>query len=616
MVAPKKGAVAKPKGVSAKPEEAAKAHLAKYAKDFGVSPNDLTLAATAEVPGGNVVKFDQVVGGAPVLGGQLVVSVDSAGGMESVSGETSASAKGTFPKASKLVQSRFSSKAVRTVAAREKAKSTKGFEAESKGAIWVDPKVLGLPDGGKAVPTYHFQVTGNDVRYEVYINARTGEVELAYNNLHHALNRVVCDKANGTITGDPATYACDGDAVAHTRTEGQGPSGVADVDQVYDYFEDVSVRFASYVDVDVTELIGTDLRDGKGKALRGTTRVCMQWSPTAPPCPYPNAFWDGTQMVFGEGNTVDDVTGHELAHGVTERTSQLVYLFQSGAINEGLSDFWGEIVDLGNKEDDDTAENRWKIGEGSNFDEFGYPNGVIRDMKNPGEFDQPDTMTSDLWVDDPSMRDNGGVHGNSGVFNKAGYLMVDGDTFNGYTIKGIGPAKASKVVWTLQNLLTAGADYKDVFNLLPISCRKNVGKPGTFITEADCAEVDKVVRATEMYKDPNAGAAKNVDYCEAGQTVQRVYVEDFEKKNGGWTFDGDANQGGWILGSEVGYRNNTTGKDAAVAWVVEGNNVFLTQKAPITIPENGLLRFDHSYMFATQNDPQDPFGGDGRLDGG
>src|SRR5690606_26205742 len=110
--------------------------------------------------------------------------------------------------------------------------------------------------------------------------------------------------------------------------------------------------------------------------------------------------------------------------------------------------------------------------------------------------------------------------------------------FNGYDIRGLGPAKAAKVVWTLQNLLPAGADYKDVFYTLPLSCRKNIGRAGTYLTEDDCAQVDKVVRATEMYKDPVRGSAKNVDYCDNG-TPTSSYVQGFESKNDGWEFEGN-----------------------------------------------------------------------------
>ena len=136
-----------------------------------------------------------------------------------------------------------------------------------------------------------------------------------------------------------------------------------------------------------------------------------------------NAFWDGDQMAYGDGYAIgDDVTGHELTHGVTEFSSGLLYFFQSGAINEAMSDIFGEYVDqttpsLGN----DAAGVRWLIGED-------IPIGAIRNMANPPAFGDPDRMGSPNYAEDPFFDDQGGVHTNSGVANKAAFLITDGGT--------------------------------------------------------------------------------------------------------------------------------------------------------------------------------------------
>ncbi|WP_020580337.1 M4 family metallopeptidase [Actinopolymorpha alba] len=577
----KGGTIARPQGVPAraKPETAAKAHLTKYAGAFGVAATELKVNSTTKLDTGAAVRFDRTYAGVPVFAGQLVVSLDDSNNLEFIVGETGGKPARSFPTVGSFQQSKFAAVAKKVVAVREKLGSTAGLKVESQGKNWYDGKVLGVPGADGVAPTLSFKVRNADraIQYQVLVNASTGKVELAYSTNPHALNRVVCD-AKSQVVQD---YSCDGQAVAYARTEGQGPSGVKDVNDVYDYFRDTSVRFASYLNVDLTALIGADLGDGKGKALRGTVRVCTQDA-----CPYPNAFWDGVQMVFGQGVTTDDVAAHELTHGVTERTSGLAYLFQSGAINEGLSDFFGEIVDITNGSADDTPANRWKIGEGSSL-------GVIRDMKNPGAYDQPDRMTSAKWFDDAAFEDNGGVHYNSGVFNKAGFLLVDGGTFNGYQIRGLGPAKGSKIMWTLQNLLAPGADYKDVFYTLPLSCRKNIGRAGTFVTEDDCQQVDKLVRATEMYKDPKVGFAKNVNYCAAGKKVVPSYTEGFENK-ANWTFEGD-----WMLASETFfYRYATVGEESAVAWTVPGDDISLTQKKAVKIPAGSFVRYDHAYLLA------------------
>jgi len=109
---------------------------------------------------------------------------------------------------------------------------------------------------------------------------------------------------------------------------------------------------------------------------------------------------------------------------VTDFSSSLFYYQQSGAINESMSDVFGEYIDLTNTDGNDTAAVRWQIGE----DVPGF--GAIRNMADPTIFGDPDRMLSPFYANDPSEGDAGGVHLNSGVGNKAGYLMVDGGSFN------------------------------------------------------------------------------------------------------------------------------------------------------------------------------------------
>jgi Zn-dependent metalloprotease len=113
-----------------------------------------------------------------------------------------------------------------------------------------------------------------------------------------------------------------------------------------------------------------DSLDNLGMTLRSS----VHWDDGAS-CP--NAFWDGTQMVYCAGlSQADDVVAHELTHGVTELTSNLFYYYQSGAINESLSDAWGEFVDQTNNSGTDTPTTAWQIGEDIPV------LGVIRDMED------------------------------------------------------------------------------------------------------------------------------------------------------------------------------------------------------------------------------------------
>ena len=139
---------------------------------------------------------------------------------------------------------------------------------------------------------------------------------------------------------------------------------------------------------------------------------------------YDNAFWDGTQMVYGDGDGTQfrafsaslDVVGHELTHGVTQNTSGLVYSKQSGALNEAVSDIFGTFVEHAAQPD---PVKNWQLGEG-----LSLTNHPFRDMIHPANGMQPAHMSQLV----NTTQDNGGVHTNSGIVNNAMYLMTMGGT--------------------------------------------------------------------------------------------------------------------------------------------------------------------------------------------
>ncbi len=165
--------------------------------------------------------------------------------------------------------------------------------------------------------------------------------------------------------------------------------------------------------------------DGNGLTLDSTVHYQQN---------YDNAFWNGQQMVYGDGDgqifnrfTIAlDVIGHELTHGVTQYTSNLNYQGQSGALNESFSDVFGSLVKqrrLGQT----AAQADWLIGQGLFTSKV---NGVaLRSMKAPGTaYDDPvlgkDPQPGDMAHYVNTSQDNGGVHINSGIPNHAFYLMA------------------------------------------------------------------------------------------------------------------------------------------------------------------------------------------------
>ncbi len=139
---------------------------------------------------------------------------------------------------------------------------------------------------------------------------------------------------------------------------------------------------------------------------------------------FDNAFWNGKAMFYGNGRNLYtklagglDVAAHEMTHGVTQATANLVYQDEPGAINESMSDVFGVMVD---RED-------WQLGEDV-VKRSAFPSGALRDMSDPhngaNRLDQPGYQPKHVNEQYHGQGDNGGVHVNSGITNYAFYLFV------------------------------------------------------------------------------------------------------------------------------------------------------------------------------------------------
>ena len=177
------------------------------------------------------------------------------------------------------------------------------------------------------------------------------------------------------------------------------------------------------------EVYKRDSIDGRGMRLNGFVHYDRE---------YNNAFWDGSEMVFGDGDGMLfsdftgslDVIGHELTHGVTETRAGLVYHRQSGALNESVSDVFGSLVKQWSL--NQSAEDAdWLIG--ADIFTPAIAGDALRSLKNPGSaYDndifgkdpQPDHMSRYDDLPDTEEGDFGGVHINSGIPNKAFYLVA------------------------------------------------------------------------------------------------------------------------------------------------------------------------------------------------
>ena len=198
------------------------------------------------------------------------------------------------------------------------------------------------------------------------------------------------------------------------RDWGQPPVEDVAVNQAYD---GSSATYEFYRDV-----FQRNSLDGAGLELISSVHYGVAFD---------NAFWDGAQMVYGDGSgrifqvgaltRSLDVIAHELTHGITELTAGLIYSKQSGALNESFSDVFGSLVKQYSLKQS-AADAEWLIGEGILVPGLGT---ALRSMMNPGTAYSGDRQPGhmDDYVDLPDnndpRNDNGGVHINSGIPNRA-----------------------------------------------------------------------------------------------------------------------------------------------------------------------------------------------------
>ncbi len=183
---------------------------------------------------------------------------------------------------------------------------------------------------------------------------------------------------------------------------------------------------------------------------------------------YNNAFWYQNMMTYGDGNgttftplTTIDICGHEMTHGVTERTANLTYSKESGALNESMSDIFGAMVEA--YADGAVSGDTWKIGEDAYTP--GTAGDALRRMDNPNAVGDPDHYSLRLYQGSctpSSANDQCGVHTNSSIQNHAYYLMANGGTnrVSGVAVTGIGTTDAARIFYrALTVYMTASTNF-------------------------------------------------------------------------------------------------------------------------------------------------------------
>jgi len=402
------------------------------------------------------VRLDQVYQGLKVWGCQKVVHFRDASTIYMVAGQT-------IPTPSISTTPKIPSSAAEATAV-SAVKSAIGIEP-----VKTHPELVIYPDGNTSRLVWQVVVAGEHsplIKWQVFVDAVTGAVIHQYNDVKEDGPTVSTGIGVGHKACTLQTYqiGLDYEMIDATRPMYVPPIGnlqgvIVTYDmrngQIYldpdrdNVFDDDSAMqaavsaqtFGSATYKYFSDAFGRNSYDNAGGGLTMNVHYGTNVN---------NAYGGGGTITYGDGDGVNylpfsgdlDVVAHEFTHSVTDFTANLIYEFQSGALNESYSDFFGKMVD----------SNNWLLGDDIRLTTPGF----LRSMQdphqgpNPSRYPfgyQPAKMSE--WVTLPASNDGGGVHTNSGVPNKAGYLVAN----------VIGRPKAGQIWYrTLSVYLTPSSD--------------------------------------------------------------------------------------------------------------------------------------------------------------
>lgn len=449
------------------------AYLSEKEQLYGLSENEAAhfkiLSETTDELGFTNVKLQQMFNGIPVYGSVLSAHVDESGILTSVSGETVPDLR----EAQVLKEPAVLTPSEASKRAQEQLMKIYAHLPQMKTPE--EPELVILAAEESPNLAYHaryeflFPEPGN---YHIFIDAKTGEVLKSFNQIHEAAPQGTDSVSTGTgVLGDRkelSTLLNETGSYLLDRTRGKGiftynaANGTEvpgtlwmDADHRLDAgFDGAAVDAHYYAGLTYDYFKKTHNRnsyDGKGAAIISTVHYGKD---------YNNAFWSGTQMVYGDGDGKKflplsgslDVIAHELTHALTESTAGLIYWNDAGAINESMSDIFGVLIE---HEYSKTAD--WQIGEDVYTPDT--PGDALRSLADPTVNGLPDHYTKRYL----GTEDFGGVHINSSISNKAAFLLANGGTHFNVQVKGIGIEKTGKIFYrTLTQYLTPTTKFRQL----------------------------------------------------------------------------------------------------------------------------------------------------------
>lgn len=415
--------------------------------------------------------YQQVVGGVPVWQGETIVHLKSDGSLSSVTDDTKESvAINTSPNFS-------TDEAIRL--AKQMYRGSSHLTADPTADLWI------YRGEDRDHLVYRVQMRREDNTKDtampvIFVDAQTGEKVYEYDNLQTGTGPSLY---SGTVTVGTTVSGSTYYLENTTRKVGtfdyrNTTSSVyrfTDTNDVWDSSTQraaVDAQYGAEKTMNYYQSVhgrnGIDGSGGPAYYSSAVGSVGLISSIVHYSSGYNNAFWNGSYMTYGDGDGTTfsplvtlDICGHEMTHGVTERTANLTYSGESGALNESTSDVFGAMVERYTR--GVTNSNTWKIGEDAYTP--GTAGDALRRMDDPHAVGDPDHYSLRLYPGSctpSSSNDNCGVHTNSSIANHAFYLIAAGGTnrVSGIAVSSIGPDNAAKVWYrALTVYMTSGTNF-------------------------------------------------------------------------------------------------------------------------------------------------------------
>ncbi len=411
--------------------------------------------------GGTVVKVSQKIKGIKVKDRQINVSYDNTGTITSVNGEyeqnTQITALGsgsiTAAEAVDIAKKQFAYKTLKTEPAAEKiivSKDGKLYEACKVNIYYREPEA-GNWDVYVELHSGQVLLTEDNIRYDGVVSGSgigVGGESKSLNLYQYGAGFYMQDstKALPTVLN---TYNLN-----HSTTNGTLISNTTSTFASEDFKAGVSAHHNAGVVLDFYKnLFNRNSLDGSGMIINSFIHYSSA---------YNNAFWDGHEMIYGDGDGVMftylsgdlDIVGHEMTHGLVSSTANLNYQNQPGTLNESMADVFGVLIETwykynvrsGGSWKYDAAD--WVMGD----DVYtpGRSGDALRSLTDPAKYGQPANMNSYICT----TVDNGGVHANSGIPSRAAALIAG----------SIGMEKTARIYYrALTNYMIPTTDFLQAY---------------------------------------------------------------------------------------------------------------------------------------------------------